>query len=70
MSASDKENDKDEKQWYEFPDIIAGPRLFRNRNELREKNLHDTEEPRSNARRNRLRAMLATGARAMAPTTT
>jgi Animal haem peroxidase len=45
MSASDNENDKDEKPWYEFPDIIAGPRLFRNRNELREKNLHDTEEP-------------------------
>ncbi len=45
MSHSDKEKRKDEKQWYEFPDLIAGPKLFRSRNELREKNLHDTEEP-------------------------
>ncbi len=43
MPQSDK--DKDQKQWYEFPDIIAGPKLFETRNELREKNLHDTEEP-------------------------
>jgi hypothetical protein len=45
MSLSDKEKRKDEKQWYEFPDLIAGPKLFQSRNELREKNLHDTEEP-------------------------
>ena len=29
MSHSDKEKRKDEKQWYEFPDLIAGPKLFR-----------------------------------------
>ena len=45
MSASDKEKHKDEKQWYDLPDLIAGPKLFQIRNELREKNLHDTEEP-------------------------
>ena len=45
MSLSDKDKRKDEKQWYEFPDLIAGPKLFQSRNELREKNLHDTEEP-------------------------
>ena len=45
MSPSDKEKHKDEKQWYEYPDLIAGPKLFQNRNELREKNLLDTEEP-------------------------
>ena len=45
MSPSDKEKHKDEKQWYDFPDLIAGPKLFQNRNELREKNLLDTEEP-------------------------
>ena len=36
--------DKD-KEWYEFPDAIAGPKLVELRRELREKNLHDTEEP-------------------------
>jgi hypothetical protein len=45
MSTSDKDKDGDEKQWYDFPDLIAGPKLFQNRNELREKNLHDTEDP-------------------------
>jgi hypothetical protein len=45
MSLFDKSRDEDEKQWYEFPDIIAGPKLLRSRNLLREKNLHDTEEP-------------------------
>jgi hypothetical protein len=45
MSIADKKRDQDEKQWYEFPDLIAGPKLFRSRNELREKNLIDTEEP-------------------------
>ena len=70
MSPSDKEKHKDEKQWYDFPDLIAGPKLFQNRNELREKNLHDTEEPPLESRRNRLRPMLATRARVMAPITT
>ncbi len=37
--------DKDKKEWFEFPDLIAGPKLVALRNELREKNLHDTEEP-------------------------
>jgi hypothetical protein len=44
MSLFDK-SQKDEKQWYELPDIIAGPKLLQGRNELREKNLHDTEDP-------------------------
>src|SRR6187401_463555 len=37
-------DDKD-KEWYEFPDAIAGPKLVELRRQLREKNLHDTEEP-------------------------
>lgn len=37
--------DKDEKQWYEYPNLLAGPKLYRLRDELREKNLYDTEEP-------------------------
>ena len=51
----DKDKDKDEqktnarghdrRQWFEFPDLIAGPVLFRSRDELRAKNLHDTEDP-------------------------
>ena len=40
MSIADKD-----KEWYELPDPIAGPKLVEFRNELREKNLHDTEEP-------------------------
>jgi hypothetical protein len=37
--------DKDEKEWYEYPDIIAGPKLVELRKQLRAENLHDTEEP-------------------------
>ena len=32
-------------EWYDLPRATAGIRLFRNREELREKNLADTEEP-------------------------
>jgi hypothetical protein len=31
--------------WYKLPTLLAVPRLIQMRNELREKNLHDTEEP-------------------------
>jgi Animal haem peroxidase len=31
--------------WYELPRLLAMPRLVEIRNELRKKNLHDTEEP-------------------------
>src|SRR5688500_18059435 len=31
--------------WYELPRLLAVPRLIEMRNRLREKNLHDTEEP-------------------------
>ena len=31
--------------WYKLPRLLATPRLVEIRNELREKNLHDTEEP-------------------------
>jgi len=31
--------------WYELPKLLAMPRLVEIRNELRQKNLHDTEEP-------------------------
>ena len=31
--------------WYELPRLLAAGRLVEMRNELREKNLHDTEEP-------------------------
>src|SRR5262245_1562708 len=31
--------------WYELPKLLAMPRLVQIRNELRQKNLHDTEEP-------------------------
>lgn len=34
-----------QREWYELPRVIAGVRLVGIRNELREKNLHDTEEP-------------------------
>jgi hypothetical protein len=33
------------REWYDLPTILAIPHLIRFRNELREKNLHDTEEP-------------------------
>jgi hypothetical protein len=31
--------------WYKLPTLLAAPALVQMRNELREKNLHDTEEP-------------------------
>jgi hypothetical protein len=31
--------------WYELPRLLAMPRLFEIRNTMREKNLHDTQEP-------------------------
>ena len=31
--------------WYKLPALLAAPALVQMRNELREKNLHDTEEP-------------------------
>jgi hypothetical protein len=34
-----------DREWFELPPAIGGPKLFEARNELREKNLHDTEEP-------------------------
>lgn len=34
-----------QKQWYQLPRLLAVPRLIDIRNDLREKNLHDTEEP-------------------------
>ena len=33
------------RQWYELPRLLAMPRLIEMRNTLREKNLHDTQEP-------------------------
>lgn len=33
------------KPWYELPTTLAVPKLIEMRNELRQKNLHDTEEP-------------------------
>ena len=35
--------------WYKLPDILAMPRLVEIRNELRAKNLHDTDEPKATA---------------------
>src|SRR5262245_46158762 len=43
--ADDKDKGKDNKEWYEFHDAIAGVKLVELRNELRKKNLYDTEEP-------------------------
>jgi hypothetical protein len=43
MTITDK--DKDKKPWHEYPDAIAAVKLVELRNTLREKNLHDTEEP-------------------------
>src|SRR5262245_27638688 len=34
-----------DKEWYELPRVIAGPRLVEIRNQLRRENLIDTEEP-------------------------
>src|SRR5262245_44967206 len=34
-----------DKEWYELPNILAGPRLVEIRNRLRRENLIDTEEP-------------------------
>ena len=34
-----------DKEWYELPRPAAGAKLVEIRNELREKNLHDTEDP-------------------------
>jgi hypothetical protein len=34
-----------ERPWYKLPSLLAAARLVEIRNELREKNLHDTEEP-------------------------
>ena len=36
---------RDGRQWYKLPRLFAMPRLIEIRNELRAKNLHDTEEP-------------------------
>ena len=36
---------RDERQWYQLPQLFAMVRLIEIRNELRAKNLHDTEEP-------------------------
>jgi hypothetical protein len=33
--------------WYKLPDILAMPRLIEIRNELRAKNLHDTDDPKA-----------------------
>jgi hypothetical protein len=34
-----------DREWFELPPAIGGPKIYEARNELREKNLHDTEEP-------------------------
>jgi hypothetical protein len=34
-----------DREWFELPPGVGGPKLYEARNELREKNLHDTEEP-------------------------
>jgi hypothetical protein len=34
-----------DKEWYEFPDAVAAVKLIELREKMREKNLHDTEEP-------------------------
>ena len=36
---------KDSHDWFDLPRPVAGIRLFQIREELREKNLHDAEEP-------------------------
>ena len=35
----------DSKNWYDLPRAAEGIKLYQIREELREKNLHDTEEP-------------------------
>ena len=42
---SDSPLGKTRRPWYQQPDIVAMPQLIEIRNELRAKNLHDTEEP-------------------------
>jgi hypothetical protein len=39
---SDKVRDR---EWFDLPPLVGGPQLVEKRAELREKNLHDTEEP-------------------------
>jgi len=34
-----------DREWFDLPPLVAGPKLVQARDELREKNLHDTEEP-------------------------
>jgi hypothetical protein len=34
-----------ESEWFEVPPAVGGPKLYEARDELRKKNLHDTEEP-------------------------
>jgi hypothetical protein len=34
-----------DREWFDLPAVVAGPKLVEARDELREKNLHDTEEP-------------------------
>ena len=34
-----------DREWFELPPTAGGPKLYEARDELREKNLHDTEEP-------------------------
>ena len=36
---------KDNRPWYSLPKLLAVPKLIQMRNDLRQKNLHDTEEP-------------------------
>ena len=60
------------KNWYEMPRLLAMVRLGEIREDLREKNLHDTEDPLLKPRRPRARSSIprsATAARPMVPTT-
>jgi hypothetical protein len=34
-----------EREWFDVPPAVGGPKLYEARDELRKKNLHDTEEP-------------------------
>src|SRR5688572_20711922 len=34
-----------DREWFELPPAIGGPKIYAARNELRERNLHDTGEP-------------------------
>ena len=44
-----------DKEWFELPYSVAAPRLIEMRTELRQKNLHDTEEPTLETRDTRAR---------------